>query len=997
MSAQNIKCLIAGGASFIGKNLAEALLFHNCKVITIDDLTHSSKDNIQHLKDNPQFTFIKGNINKGFPEEIKDLEFDAVYHLAGVEDHSLDKNINLDTLRTNALGTINLLELAKESRARFLFASSIEVYLGLLSSLNLDNYFGATEKEQKKYSLAEAKRFGEALIWEYRKKYGVNARIVRLGEVYGPGMDLKSSGSLGRFLEEVSKNEALNIHGDGLKKEYYSHIRDIVFGLYQGIFAKNTAGKIYPLTNLNAVTELELAYLIQNLVKPKPDIIFKPPLKEVEVPDLKIIDGQLQKDLNWEPKVPLKEGIRETLESLQVQLEKEKKEIAEKETKKVIEKKSPIKLSEKAKRIAKATKNKLEKGTRSKVKERLKPVKNFNSFGPVPKLLALGSALLIITTTILPFAETGFWAYRGWKQLNTTKQNLLTLNTEKAIKESQKAEEYLQKAQNSFARTYWIYAFLNKNSTAVQTEKLIHAAKTTASAVNNTTYGLEELKELTNIFTKNKDKETQIDFREVNLNFGQAKRKLQLAEAEIKEIETGKLPKLIKSRLVTNKELLTKLTKKVDTLQNASKILPTALGFEEPQTCLILLQNSNELRATGGFIGSYGELTLNKAKIEQLKIDDIYNPDGELDKKEIIITPPQPLKDHLKVTNWRMRDSNWAVDFPTSAKAAQEFYYLATGVNTQCVIGIDLFLIENLLKITGPLKIEDFDETITANNLFEKTEFIVEAEYKPGSDKKTTFLSALGTKLLNNIFNIEEENLINMLKAMENALKEKHLLIYHNNININNILNEENWNGAVADTTGDYLYTVDANLGATKSNYFVERKQKLEILNIDRQGTIENTLTLTYIHTGKNNTWPGGPYDNYLRILVPKGSWLKRATKTTNAQDQKGENITDQIVTGGEAGKTTFETFFTLNAGQSTTLTFTYRVPDSVYKPLSTTEYSLYVQKQPGTAKDSFHLEFVIPFGKNVTAVPEDFRKIGKIMKLEKSLLTDLNIKIPLE
>ncbi len=997
MTAQNFNCLIAGGSSFIGANLAEALLFQNCAVVAIDDLTSSSEKNINKIKDNPKYTFIKGNINKEFPSEIYNNDFDAVFHLAGVEDHSLDTNINLDTLRTNAIGTANLLELAKRNRAMFLFTSSIEVYLGVLSSLNIENYFGKTEKEQKKYSLAEAKRFGEALIWEYRKKYNINARIVRISEVYGPGMDLKSSGSLGRFLEAVSKKNALCIYGDGLKKEYYTHIRDVVFGLYQAMFAKDTVGKIYPVCKLKPVTELEIAYLIQSLIEPKPGIVFKPPLKEVEVPELKIIDGQLQKDLGWEPKVNLKDGVRETLKSLQISLKnKQIEDTNTKHTKKIIEKKSQLKLTEKAAELAKKAREKVKTKTTKQQTKTKKPLKEIKSWELAPKLLALGSTLIIAAIVFLPFIETSFWSYQGWQKLNQTKLSIQTLETEEAVKQSQKAESYLQKAQRSFSRTYWIYALLNATDQAVQIDALIHSAKITADALNNTANSLKELTKLKGLLTNEVEEPPQIDFRKISLNLSQANRKIKLAQAEINEIEKHKLPHILKDKVESGSKDITKLAEKLDYLESVGHIIPAVLGFNEPQTCLILLQNSNELRPTGGFIGSYGEVTINKGTIKDIKIDDIYNPDGELDKQEIVIIPPQPLQEHLQVNNWRMRDSNWAVSFPLSARAAQEFYFKATDIETQCVLGIDLFFVEDLLKITGPLEVEEFEETINAENLFEKAEFIVEAEYQTGSDRKRTFLSALGQELTKHIFNIEQSKTTEIINAIEKNIKQKHLLLYHSQPEIRNTLAQKNWDGHVIDTEGDYLYVVDANLGATKSNYFVERTQKLEILNIDRQGTIENTLILTYKHTGEENVWPGGPYKNYLRILVPDGSWLKSATKSETIQDALKENIKEDVIAGGESGKTTFETVFTLNAGQTLTYTFTYRVPQYIYKPLSATSYNIYIQKQPGTGGDQFSLEFVIPFGKEVTTLPQSFNQTGRILKLETPLKTDLNIQIPL-
>jgi len=155
--------------------------------------TQEKKIHVKHLLNEPNFALYDVDINEGIPEDIKSVDY--IFHLAGLEEYFYSKEyLNLDALFTNSLGTKNLLDLARKSSAKFLLASTIDIYKINVSQSDIPNYFGVTKNEENRFSLLEAKRFAEALVWEYQEKYNLDARIVRLPEVYGPRMDLSSSG-----------------------------------------------------------------------------------------------------------------------------------------------------------------------------------------------------------------------------------------------------------------------------------------------------------------------------------------------------------------------------------------------------------------------------------------------------------------------------------------------------------------------------------------------------------------------------------------------------------------------------------------------------------------------------------------------------------------------------------------------------------------------------------------------------------------------------------
>ena len=193
------RALVAGCAGFIGSHLVESLLQKKILVTGVDNLSTGKKIYLEQAFKNSNFNFVEFDLNKGIPKQIENEKFDYVFHLASTESHTRDdiEGIEYEILLTNSLTTRNLLEFSVKNNSKFVLASSLGIYQGFVSSVSLENYFGSSEEEEKTFSYSEAKRFAEALVWQYYKKNGLDVRIVRLSEVYGPRMSLKSTASLG--------------------------------------------------------------------------------------------------------------------------------------------------------------------------------------------------------------------------------------------------------------------------------------------------------------------------------------------------------------------------------------------------------------------------------------------------------------------------------------------------------------------------------------------------------------------------------------------------------------------------------------------------------------------------------------------------------------------------------------------------------------------------------------------------------------------------------
>ncbi len=980
-SSQLPTILIAGGAGFLGSRLAEKLLETSCRVVVVDNLKTGRRSFIQPLTSHPRFTLLEANINQCLPEEIQSVNY--VFHLAALEVYlSGDKEISLDSLLTNALGTRHLLNLAKRSNAKFLLGSSIDVYRGLLSSQDLENYFGATAQEERRFTHAEAKRFAEALTWEAFEKDKLDVRIVRLGEIYGPRMDLKSSGTLGRLLEELLAKQDLTVFGEGLEKEYYTQIDDVVGGIIKAAFEKNTRGKIYPITTLEPTTPLELVYLLKDLVGKDLRVVFKPPLGKTPLAELRVIDGEAQRELGWEPKIGLKEGIGVILRE---------KGLIEKGEAEATEGLRP------APSIPPTPLTPKPKIALPKIPKPFIPFRPFTPPKSAKKILLLTASAFLAYFALFPAAGLAFNTYSTNRQLNDFKENFKELNLESAAKNAQAAETNLNSASHNLDHLSWLFTLTRQTQTRDSLTHLFQAGAFLSSALGYETKGIKPLSEaVLNLLTQNAAELQTTNLNEATIALTGAQEKILLAEAHLKKADPNILGARLQkyfSRLGTTAAGLKEATPMLKTLTAA---LPKILGDESPQTYLLIFQNSNEQRPTGGFIGSYGKLVLDKGKIDKLVVDDVYNIDGLLETKGVNFEPPEPLKKHLGVSLWLMRDANWSPNFPASAQQIMDFYSQAMGDNIDGVIAFDLNIVQNLLELAGPIYLAQFNETITTENFFEKTEFYSEADYYSGSPQKKTFLSLLAAKLLENIFKLEISDFGKLAQVIKNSLTERHLLIYLPQGEVENLLAAKNWDGGMRNFDGDFLMVVDANVGATKANYYVKRNLSYTVKNIDRQGGFEGTLTVNYIHGAASNAWPGGAYKNYVRVYTPKGSVLKKVESSSEGVDTKALDITEEIDQTEENGKAVFGTIFTLDAGKSLSLTFVYNLP-SKEGLLNTNSYSLLVQKQSGTVADPLTVDFLTPFGKEVVSIPEGSKRIGNLYRWSGNLREDRVLEYKLE
>jgi len=311
--------LVVGGAGFIGSHICEALLNKGYQVICLDNFVTGDKKNIEHLLDNPHFQFIEQDITEKIPNskfQISNIKF--IFHLASPASPNKKSprsyiNHPVETLLVNSLGTYNLLELAKKTNAQFLYASSSEIYGDPAVSPQDESYFGNVNPNGVRSVYDEGKRFGEAMTMAYVRTHNVDARIVRIFNTYGPNMQKDDGRVISNFITQAIANDAITMYGDGKQTRSFCFVSDMIDGLQQAMFAKNTKGQVFNLGNQDERTIIDLATLIKKMTQSVSDIVFEP-LPQDDPRNRRPDSTKAKMTFGWEPKVALHEGLEKTIQ-----------------------------------------------------------------------------------------------------------------------------------------------------------------------------------------------------------------------------------------------------------------------------------------------------------------------------------------------------------------------------------------------------------------------------------------------------------------------------------------------------------------------------------------------------------------------------------------------------------------------------------------------------------------------------------------------------------
>ena len=310
-----MRILVSGGAGFIGSHLCQRLLKEDHQVVCVDNLSTGLIQNIKPFFVNKNFMFIKGDVN--YPPK-KLPKIDAIFHLASPaspneESHISYHRLGLETILVNTAGTLELLKLAKKNKAKFLFASSSEVYGEPEVHPQKEDYFGNVNPIGARAVYDEAKRLGETLVSYFWRKEGVDGRIARIFNTYGPGLRIDDKRMVVNFIVAALAGKPITIYGKGQQTRSLCYIDDLVEGLLRFMFYPNTKNQVINLGSDEEHSVLFFARKIKELTFSKSKIIFTQKLAEGDPVKRRPDISKAKKILKWQPKTSLDEGLKKTI------------------------------------------------------------------------------------------------------------------------------------------------------------------------------------------------------------------------------------------------------------------------------------------------------------------------------------------------------------------------------------------------------------------------------------------------------------------------------------------------------------------------------------------------------------------------------------------------------------------------------------------------------------------------------------------------------------
>jgi nucleoside-diphosphate-sugar epimerase len=311
-----LKALVTGGAGFIGSHLCARLLRDDYEVVCADNLLTGRERNIEPLRDNPRFTFLRHDVT-----EPLDIAVDAIFHLASPASPVGYWTYPFETIRVNTEGTMRMLELAERNGARFLLASTSEAYGDPLVHPQTEDYWGNVNSLGERACYDESKRLGETITMEFVRRRNVDARIVRIFNTYGPHNQIDDGRMIPNFITQAIKQQPLVIHGTGKQTRSICYVEDMVEGLVRALFTEGTTGEVFNLGNPDERSVLEWAKTIIALCDSS-SVIEYAEKREDDPERRKPNIDKARARLGWEPTVTPEDGLRRTIVWYRAELER---------------------------------------------------------------------------------------------------------------------------------------------------------------------------------------------------------------------------------------------------------------------------------------------------------------------------------------------------------------------------------------------------------------------------------------------------------------------------------------------------------------------------------------------------------------------------------------------------------------------------------------------------------------------------------------------------
>ncbi len=491
-------------------------------------------------------------------------------------------------------------------------------------------------------------------------------------------------------------------------------------------------------------------------------------------------------------------------------------------------------------------------------------------------------------------------------------------------------------------------------------KKLVEAGKLMADAGQAMSQAMAELAKTGAIFNP---AGSNVSVGGISKDLKQAlvlsKKNVEKAKDLLEDVEPDSLPEDKRQSFEEFKAKLPEFEELISDAADYSKFMEEFIGTSGTKQYLLLFQNPAELRPTGGFPGSYGIISFKDGKLQDFRVDDVYNLDGQL--KELYVPPVQ--LQHI-VPNWAMRDANWFVDFPASAGKIAEFYKKESGQDVDGVITFSPTIVSNILKVTGPIQMEKYGVTLNAENFSELIQ--EEVEYKGDRNQPKKILVDLAPLMLEKMYSADSEKWMEIFNILVSSVDKKDILMYFRDLKLQDFSVTKGFSGKVNQTGGDYLMATFTNVKGSKTDSVIDSNLKADL--IFEGDDVRHRLVITRDHNGGNSKYGffNKQSPTYVRVLVPenatflgisgnskpnyrplldyKNTDFKRDEDLVRFEEKSNYDSETGVTIYEEAGKREYGFWMLLKPGETKSVELEYRVPGKA----AGGEYEFYVQKQPG-------------------------------------------------
>ncbi len=886
---------VVGAAGFLGSHLVDDLLKKDLQVIGIDNFSTGKKMNLTEAVKNKRFHIINSNA-----QSIKRLNLPRLDYLVFVSDGSWDIS--------------EVLKITKDFKPKIVFVSHIELY----------------DKEQEKdfkwFKLAEAE------ISDFATQERLNARIVRLANVYGPRMHFKYADPVIKLIHSSLKN---SLHKGSAEMDFTSRaifVDDAISLILKSIFTGASASKIFDGSLLNPVKVSEVKQILldpdwHESRKFNPTLL--PPWS---TPNLeKTVD-----QLNWRPKTDLIDGLKRTLkyfkeEELEIpEMEERQLEVVEEKLKTDEELKKKIDLWKKGeeeeprKEIIKAEKE--QKGSRKGV-----------------NWAVLAGLIIIIVGLVYPLASLGLGVLTFRYQLTQASNQLQVGDFDKSLDSVKKAKLGIQRAQE-FTKSLEVLKSGGVLVTEIETvTDLLEVGEEITTSTEQAIKGSESLYE--GVKSVSTGKTLGDHFQQAQTEFSAADQGYSRSLIELQGVNKS-VPEFLKPRTLDLEKRLENYSQLAKKGRSVASVLPDLVAKGGKKTYLLTLVDNNEIRGSGGVIRAVGLVDFEDGKLVKVDVQDPNVLNSSLD---LFVTPPVELKEDLGVESLSVKDSTFEPDFPTSARQTRWFIEKTSGKKIDGVISLDLTAVSLILEGTGELEVKG--ERVNSENLNSKALKAMDNQF---------FIAVL-EQISKELPSLKQDKFLKTTVSLNRSLDQKHTQIYISDPKLFAFFVSQNWTGVLPRqdqaSKGDLLVFTESNMGKNKASYLIDRVFALNTTVVEEK--ITHRLKVGYTNRSNSEKYPEGNYKNRVKVYVPTGATLTKASW--------GEvEITKDVKVLSDYGRVVFSLLLNISPKEQRNLILEYQLP----KNAEAGSYKLNVLKQAGTGSDPF--EWTYPKGEISTNLSTD-------------------------